>query len=145
MVHFLYSVCETSQLVSPTQILWRHNLAKWAKQTNSSSPGLCFTLNRRKWASCNSHYIGNVWYVLCPKRDLLPPVNWPNGLYCVRYHFFNSTGHPESLHTTLTCTLRALVAESGQGLCQECLSKQTLFTPDLYRCADRGARDLNAS
>ncbi len=79
------------------------------------------------------------------QNESIWPVNWPNGLYCVRHLSFHSTGHPESLHTTLTCTRRALGAESGQGLCQECLSKQTPFTPDLYRCADHDARDLNAS
>lgn len=51
---------------------WKDTISLIGEQTNSSSPGLCFALNRRKWVSCNSHYSENVWYVLCPERVLLP-------------------------------------------------------------------------
>lgn len=81
--------------------------------------------------SCNSYYIGNVWYVLCPEHKLFAGCEPP----CVQMFFTVrgiSVGHLESTHTTLTCTPHALGGESGQGLCQECLSKQMVFSPDLY-------------
>lgn len=45
------------------------------------------------------------------------------------------------MHTTLTCTRRALGAESGQGLCQECLSKQNaVHSRSLQMCRPRRQR-----
>lgn len=115
-----------------------HPLKFWRDTTSLIGPNRPvqpWVMRRSKQQETSKLQLPLHWKCLvCPERVLLLPLNRPNGLYCVRHLSFHSTGHPESLHTTLTCTLGA---ESGQGLCQECLSKQMLFTPDLYRCMDR--------